>query len=180
MSKMAGNLIESYEIQMVEPGCTPGAGRWGVLVSLPGDISAVFPYLNAAFHNTIYDHENKILIIREQNQAYALRPDEIRIARTDDPFHAKQMADEIIEKVNRVWRERETITPRLTDKKRVTVIDIFKLLPKTNCRKCGYLTCLAYAADLRQGTAHLEDCPYLSLPEFTENRQKIAGLFASE
>ena len=180
MSKMMEELIERYDIQMVEPGCSPGTGQWGVLVSLPGDISPVFPYLNAAFQNTLYDHENKILIIREQNQAYALRSDEIRIARTDDTSHARQITKEIIEKVNRIWRERDKITPRFTDKKRVTVIDIFKLLPKTNCRKCGYLTCLAYAADLRQGTAQLEGCPHLALPENAKNKQEIVGLFVQE
>lgn len=180
MSKIASNLIEGYEIKLVEPGCSPGTGRWGVLVSLPKDISSVFPYLNAVFNNTIYDHKNQILIIREQNQAYAFRPEEIRIARTDDPSHARQITAELVEKVNHIWQERDSITPRFTDKRPVAVIEIFKLLPKTNCRKCGYLTCLAYAADLRQGVAQLEECPYLALPEYTENRQKIAALFVSE
>jgi ArsR family metal-binding transcriptional regulator len=180
LSKTVDSLIEGYEIKLVEPGCAPGTGRWGVQVGLPRDISAVFPYLNAVFNNTLYDHKNQILIIREQNQAYAFRPDEIRIARTDDPSHARQITAELVEKVNRIWQERDSITPRFIDKRPVAVIDIFKLLPKTNCRKCGYLTCLAYAADLRQGVAQLEGCPYLALPEYTENRQKIAGLFISE
>ena len=96
MSKTMGNLIESYEIKLVEPGCAPGSGRWGVSVTLPGDISAVFPYLNAVFTNTMYDHANQILIIREQNQAYALRPDEVRIARTEDPAHARQITAELV------------------------------------------------------------------------------------
>ena len=179
-SKTTDNLIEDYKIRLVEPGCTPGSGRWGVLVSLPGNISAVFPYLNAVFDNTIYDHENKILIVREKNQAYAFRPREIRIARTDDPTQAAQITSEIVEKVNRIWQKREQITPLFTEKKRVGVIDVFKLLPKTNCRKCGYLTCLAYAADLRQGTAQLEDCPCLSQPEYVENKQKLSNLFVPE
>ena len=174
-----GNLIESYDFKLVESGCAPGAGRWGVLVSLPEDISAVFPYLNAEFGNTSYDYENKTLIIRDLNQAYAFRPAEIRIARTEDPDHARQIAAELIEKVNRIWRERERITPAFKDKRPVAVIDIFKLLPKTNCRNCGYLTCLAYAADLRQGAARLEDCPALALPEYVDNRQKITALFAA-
>jgi len=169
-------LIENYEIRMVEPGCTPGAGRWGVLVSPSGDISSVFPYLNAVFHNSSYDHENKILIVREQNQAYAFRPDEIRIARADDTWQAERITAELVEKVNRIWQERDTITPNYTDKSPAPVIDIFKLLPRTNCRKCGYLTCLAFAAGLRQGAAHLEDCPHLALPEYAESRQKIASM----
>ena len=168
---MADKLIDSYNIKMVEPGCAPGSGRWGVEVTFSNDISDVFPYLNSAFDNTIYDHANKILIIREKNQAYALRPQEIAIARSDGPEHARQIAAEFIEKVNSIWRDRDKIAPLFAEKKRVNIIDIFQLLPKTNCRKCGYLTCLAFAADLRQGTSRMEYCPYLSQPEFAENRK---------
>lgn len=174
-----GNLIENYDFRLVESGCAPGAGRWGVEVTLPEDISAVFPYLNAEFGNTSYDHENKTLIIRDRNQAYAFRPTEIRIARTEDPDHARRITAELIGKVNRIWNERERITPILKDKRPVAVIEIFKLLPKTNCRQCGYLTCLAYAADLRQGVLHIEDCPAMALPEYTANRRKLAALFAA-
>ena len=38
-------------------------------------------------------------------------------------------------------------------------LDIFKLLPKTNCKKCGCPTCLAFAMKLAQKQAKLEDCP---------------------
>lgn len=38
-------------------------------------------------------------------------------------------------------------------------LDIFKLLPKTNCKKCGCPTCLAFAMKLAQKQASLEQCP---------------------
>jgi ArsR family metal-binding transcriptional regulator len=179
-TRMVDDLIERYETRLVEPGCSPGSGRWGVLLSLPGDISAVFPYLNAEHTTALYDPENRILIIREPAQAYAFRPREIRIARAEEQSHARLAAAEIVARVNRIWRERESITPLFTERKHVSVIDIFKLLPKTNCRKCGYLTCLAYAADLRQGAAGLTDCPLLDRPEYAENRQSLGGLFIRE
>ncbi|MGD9211286.1 MAG: DUF3786 domain-containing protein [Desulfobacteraceae bacterium] len=42
-----------------------------------------------------------------------------------------------------------------------TTMDIFKLLPKTNCRKCNAPTCLAFAAAVFQGKRQLTDCPYV-------------------
>ncbi len=42
-----------------------------------------------------------------------------------------------------------------------TVMDVFKLLPKTNCRKCNAATCLAFAAAVFQGQRVLADCPYV-------------------
>ena len=44
----------------------------------------------------------------------------------------------------------------------LTGIEIFKLLPKTNCGECGVPTCLAFAMSLAAGKAELAACPYVS------------------
>lgn len=41
-------------------------------------------------------------------------------------------------------------------------LDIYKLLPKTNCRECGFVTCLAFAMQLAKKAVAIEKCPYLS------------------
>ena len=40
-------------------------------------------------------------------------------------------------------------------------LEIYKLLDKTNCRKCGAPTCLAFAAAVMRGDKRLSDCPGL-------------------
>lgn len=44
----------------------------------------------------------------------------------------------------------------------LTGIQIFKLLPKTNCKECGFPTCLAFAMQLALGKVELAKCPYVS------------------
>ena len=44
----------------------------------------------------------------------------------------------------------------------LTAMDIFKLLPRTNCRDCGQATRLAFAMQIAQKKAKLEDCPHVS------------------
>ena len=44
----------------------------------------------------------------------------------------------------------------------LTGIEIFKLLPKTNCGECGVPTCLAFAMNLASGKAELSACPYVT------------------
>ena len=44
----------------------------------------------------------------------------------------------------------------------LTGIQIFKMLPKTNCGECGVPTCLAFAMNLAAGKAELSSCPYVS------------------
>ncbi|MBF7096482.1 hypothetical protein IWB18_04950 [Alkalibacter sp. M17DMB] len=36
--------------------------------------------------------------------------------------------------------------------------EIYNLLPKTNCRRCGYDTCLAFAAEVEKGTKQITAC----------------------
>ncbi len=44
----------------------------------------------------------------------------------------------------------------------LTGLQIFKLLPGTNCRDCGYTTCLAFAMKLAAGQVSLDKCPTAS------------------
>lgn len=41
-------------------------------------------------------------------------------------------------------------------------LDIYKLLPKTNCRECGFVTCLAFAMQLAKKAVSIDKCPYIS------------------
>ncbi len=52
----------------------------------------------------------------------------------------------------------------------LTGIQIFKLLPQTNCKECGVPTCLAFAMNLASGKAELDSCPYVS----DEAKEKLA------
>lgn len=41
-------------------------------------------------------------------------------------------------------------------------LDIYKLLPKTNCKECGFATCLALAMALAQKKVSLDKCPHIT------------------
>jgi len=41
-------------------------------------------------------------------------------------------------------------------------LQIYKLLPKTNCKECGFPTCLAFAMKLAAQQVELDACPYVS------------------
>ncbi len=56
----------------------------------------------------------------------------------------------------------------------LTGIQIFKLLPKTNCKECGVPTCLAFAMNLASSKAELDQCPYVS-PEAREQLAEAAA-----
>jgi acetyl-CoA decarbonylase/synthase complex subunit gamma len=44
----------------------------------------------------------------------------------------------------------------------LTGLEIYKLLPQTNCKECGFPTCLAFAMKLAAKQAELKQCPYVT------------------
>jgi acetyl-CoA decarbonylase/synthase, CODH/ACS complex subunit gamma len=52
----------------------------------------------------------------------------------------------------------------------LTGVEIFKLLPKTNCKKCGHPTCLAFAMKLAQRQTSIDQCPDVS-----EEAKRVLG-----
>ena len=69
-----------------------------------------------------------------------------------------------IEFLNDVANQKKNIRPNYDQIKSIPIIEILKILPKTNCRKCGYLTCMAFAAAIMKGKAGTDKCPDLALP----------------
>ncbi|WP_083476829.1 aminotransferase class V-fold PLP-dependent enzyme [Moorella stamsii] len=72
---------------------------------------------------------------------------------------------------NAVWRCLKTL-----EKEGPTALQIYKWLPGTNCRRCGQLTCLAFATRLLSGENALADCPPLAEEENSERFNALQGL----
>jgi len=53
---------------------------------------------------------------------------------------------------------------------------VAKLLPQTNCKACGQPTCFVFAGKLVAGHVKLEDCPVLGEPQYAGQRAKLAEL----
>lgn len=52
---------------------------------------------------------------------------------------------------------------------RTTAMEVYKLLPKTNCKECGETSCMAFAIKLINRERKLGECPYIS----GENLEKL-------
>ena len=58
-------------------------------------------------------------------------------------------------------------------KKKVGPLDIYPLLPKTNCGKCEAKVCMAFAAKLAERTASIDECPEIFETKFKANLEKL-------
>ncbi|MBF7096901.1 acetyl-CoA decarbonylase/synthase complex subunit gamma [Alkalibacter mobilis] len=44
----------------------------------------------------------------------------------------------------------------------LTGLEIFKLTPRTNCKECGFPTCMAFSMKVASGAVEIEKCPHIS------------------
>jgi len=173
-------LIENYQLQVTSPPCEPGSERWSAFASLEEDIGEVLPYLNAVWTDAIYDHTAQVLTRRSGGHAIAIRPHEVAISNVLDRADAERLVQALIREINAIWERRQEISPRTEMRKRPTGLEIYKLLPKTNCKACNQPTCLAFALQLAAGNADLGACPVLEAPEYASQRQQLRRLLNLE
>jgi 4Fe-4S ferredoxin len=60
----------------------------------------------------------------------------------------------------------------------ISVMKVYKLLPMTNCKKCGKATCMAFAAELAKGSMKIEDCPPILDPKYSKNVEELKAYLA--
>jgi ArsR family metal-binding transcriptional regulator len=166
-------LIEKYDVEVFTPPCEPGAERYAAKARLTVDISEVLPYLNATLRGAIYLPSANALTWKKGGHNIAFHAYEIATSNAEDREGAEKELRGIIDLVNRTWERRAEITPDTTTRQRPTPMAIYKLLPNTNCKKCGEPTCYSFALKLTASQKKIADCPPLFEPQ---NAEKLTAL----
>jgi len=168
-------LIDNYDLEVFTPPCDPGAERFAARARLTIDISPVLPYLNATLHGAVYKPTAQALTWKKGGHNIAFHAYEILTSNVEDRAAAERELHGLIALVNRAWERREEITPDHETHQRPTPMAVFKLLPQTNCRKCGQPTCFTFSLKLAASQVDVEACPPLFEPE---NVEKLTALRA--
>ena len=73
------------------------------------------------------------------------------------------MLKALTEAVNAIWAHRTELVAVTAARTAPRLLDIWALLPQTNCKQCGEATCMAFAAALLQQKRLLAECLVLVL-----------------
>jgi len=162
-------LINGYtDLSLSETGARSHSfvgSRFSAHFILDTDISVLFPYVNAVNKSVYHDKPRYIQFVFEGFNCI-LYPEEIIISPVNNKEHALDFITTLIDYLNGIYKRREQIQPSYKTQNTVSVVDIIKLLPGTNCKVCGYQTCLAFAAALSKEKANNDLCPELTRPIF--------------
>jgi ArsR family metal-binding transcriptional regulator len=165
-------LLQSYKITRILP-CLADPEKIRVIAEVSGDIYEVFPYLNATLKECIYNHPAFTLTIKKGEKLLTLHALHITLTKIDDENEAEETLKWLQNLVNETYQNRDKIEPDYSLKKELKASDIVKLLPGTNCKKCGLLTCLAFGFKLIREQIEIEKCiPFFS-DELKEKRQVL-------
>ena len=173
-------LIEKYDLEVETVPCKPGAEEFAAIVRLKTDISPVLPYLNRILRGAVYIANVPSLTWKKGGRNIAFWPYKIAIGHLEDRAEAEKVAKGLVDLVNRTWARREEIEPDHEVHRRPGPMDVYKLLPRTNCRACGQPTCFIFASKLVLGHVNLDDCPLLQEPQYHEQRERLAELLPED
>jgi len=166
-----GKYLKSITLCYVAP-CMADEKKIRLIGYFDRDITEILPYINAVIKGASYNKGASTLTYAKERRLINLYNIKITIAKADDIIDAWKVLDEVKELINRTYKNKDTIKPNYEEKIKVTALQIYGWLPKSNCKACGEATCLAFACRLLLGEQKLSKCvPLSSEQKFSENRK---------
>ena len=153
-------LLNNLQIEMFRPKCNPNFESVHCVAHLEQDISEVLPYLNTAMGGD-YITSPPTLTLQIHGRLISLHAKEIFVNALKDEAEAEKIVDWLKKEINQTWDHRDRIEPTFDRPPAPQMLEILKLLPKTNCKKCGEPTCMVFALRVIDEVKELEDCPEL-------------------
>lgn len=178
-TKKAETLVSNFEIKQVLP-CftTPGYIRF--IAQADREIGDVIPIIFLKFPpgKSTYIREENTLTLRAFNRMITFHPSgKVAVTNTRDEEEAKEILEEIRKIINDAYKDYlKNGKPKESDieaAEKLSWTDIYAYLPKTNCGKCGYQVCSAFAASLIQGETKLSKCMPLKEPVNSNNLKAL-------
>jgi DNA-binding CsgD family transcriptional regulator/ArsR family metal-binding transcriptional regulator len=136
----------------------------GAIFCFEKDISELFPYINAvAKEAELYELPKMIRFVFDGVYCVTY-PERLMASPLEDKDHANKFREQISDFLNDIIENKNKITPKFKVFQNIPVTDILKLLPITNCKECGFKTCIAFAAMVSKQRVLPSKCPYVGLP----------------
>jgi ArsR family metal-binding transcriptional regulator len=91
----------------------------------------------------------------------------------EDEKEAREILNWLKDLINETYQKKDQIEPNYSEGDSLKPSDIQKLLPGTNCRECGYRSCLAFAFKLVDEKIEIVKCLPLFSDLFVEKRKVL-------
>lgn len=155
-------LLENYRLEIFNSACDPDAMSVHCHAHLDQDVGQALPYLNTVLGGFTFIQDPPSVTFKAHGKLITVHGRKIAVNALKDEAEARKIVEWLKREINEAWENRDQITPSYQGSPRPQLIEILKLLPKTNCRKCGLPTCMVFAAQAVDGVRGAGDCPDLT------------------
>jgi ArsR family metal-binding transcriptional regulator len=154
---MAELYVDSIALTRTLP-CLAEPGKIIVVGKPSRALDDVLPYLATLPNVIAYNPLAQALTLRRQPGLITLGPERVSITQVKDTEEGLELLTALAQAINATWERRHDLAA-ITERKRAPRhLDIWELLPRTNCGRCGEATCLAFAVKLILRKRTLEEC----------------------
>jgi ArsR family metal-binding transcriptional regulator len=158
--------------------CLAEPGKIVVIARPSRTLDGVLPLIAAVAPNIIsFNPAAGTLTLRRQPGFITLYPDQVMLSQVRDPEEGQMLLAALRDLVNQCWEQRDRIQPVTSAQRTPRPLDVWTLLPQSNCKQCGEPTCMAFAFGLLQHKRMVEECPVVAGdPAFADRRAQLTAL----
>jgi ArsR family metal-binding transcriptional regulator len=151
--------------------CLAEPGKIIVVGKPSRPLDEVLPYLATLPSIIAYNPEARTLTFRRQPGFLTLFSEQVYITQVKDVEQGLSLLTALTDAVNSTWEHRHELVA-VTARRRVPrPLDVWTLLPQTNCKQCGEATCMAFAFGLLQQQHTLTECHPLQMDSALADRR---------
>jgi len=153
--------LESIALTHTTP-CLAEPGKIIVTGKPSRPLDEVLPYLASLPNVIAYNPIAKSLTLQRKPGFITLFSERISITQVKDVQEGLDLLEALREAINATWEQRHALKPVTARRTPPRLLDIYAILPQTNCKQCGEPTCFTFALKLVTSQKKLADCPSLA------------------
>ena len=159
--------------------CIAMPERIRFIAELDKDISEIMPYINAVIEGAIYNKDGPSITMKKDIRLIGIQPRQLAVGKVIDLKDAQELIEWFKNLVNDCYDKRDSIKPDYERKNKLMPLDVYKLLPATNCKKCSEPSCMAFAIKLINNEKNIMVCADLFSSVFADKRKMLISLLKS-
>jgi len=169
-------FLDSITLTKTIP-CLAEPGRIIIIGEPNRPLDEVLPYLATLPGIIAWNPEALTLTFRRPHGFMTLYSDKVYITQVVDTAEGLQLFEALKEAVDAVWEKRAELTAVTAKKRAPRHLDIWELLPRSNCGQCDEATCLAFAVAVLQQKRVLTECqPLQSDSSFADRKATLEAM----
>ena len=163
------NYLISIALTKTLP-CLAEPGKIIIIGKPDRSLVEVIPYLATLPGIIAYNPETCTLTFRRQQGFLTLYPDKVYITKVGDAGQGVALLSALVDAINATWEHRSELIAVTARKRAPRPLDVWALLPQSNCKQCGEATCMAFACNLLLQKRTLDECVPLRTDQLYEER----------